>query len=179
MSSSELLRKKAMAFLALLEHKTDTDTAKQEIFKFLSDFAFNYGTLSLVQLFLRFNADTESIESHISYMTNREYIISDYVKNEKTVLDVGCGFGFLGVILAKDKKCRYIGIDKNADKIKVGLHFKEAFNLGENFSLKQIDIINDEISFLSNSFDYITFVWSFHDFSNEEKELIIKKILKR
>ena len=73
-------------------------------------------------------------------------LIETYLKNEKDIqssLDVGCGYGFLSVVLAKELKITGVGVDvnlralelakKNAKLNQVSVSFKES-NIYENVS---------------------------------------------
>ena len=73
-------------------------------------------------------------------------LIETYLKNKKDIqsfLDVGCGYGFLSVVLAKELKITGVGVDvnlralelakKNAKLNQVSVSFKES-NIYENVS---------------------------------------------
>ena len=73
-------------------------------------------------------------------------LIETYLKNKKNIqsfLDVGCGYGFLSIVLAKELKIAGVGVDvnlralelakKNAKLNQVSVSFKES-NIYENVS---------------------------------------------
>ena len=79
-------------------------------------------------------------------------LLETYLKNKKDIhsfLDVGCGYGFIGIVLAKELKISGMGIDvnlralnlaiKNAKVNQVSVSFKES-NIYENVE-GQFDLI--------------------------------------
>lgn len=171
MGEANFLRKKTLDFINLAKKIFNTD---EELYKFLSDFGFLYGSLAIISGMLRFGGNIDDFKSHIIYLSEREAIVSKYIKEKTTVLDIGCGYGYLGVILVNKKKCTYIGVDIDEQRINVGLKFKELYKLGDRFKLVSIRS-SKKLPFPDGYFDYVTYVWAFHDIDRKSWEVLLRE----
>lgn len=72
--------------------------------------------------------------------------ISKYVKNNCSILDIGCASGFLYDLL-KNKNIKYSGIDYNK-------HFVD-YNKKRGLDVKQCDVSKEKLPFEDNSFDIV------------------------
>jgi len=90
--------------------------------------------------------------SHITLNTvMRLKLIEGWIENNSSVLDVGCGEGFIMAYLAKEKKCKVKGIDiskKAVDKVR-----KMGFEaVVRDIDLEGLGLKDDEF------YDYILFI---------------------
>ncbi|MGB9591604.1 MAG: class I SAM-dependent methyltransferase [Candidatus Kryptoniota bacterium] len=84
------------------------------------------------------------------YKNQREDVAAIVATSAVTVLDVGCGYGFLGSLLKSRRNDRtVVGIEKNHDAAE---HARQILN-----DVFNIDIETDELSELNFQYDYIIF----------------------
>lgn len=98
----------------------------------------------------------ENIVIDIEDTNNTHSIIAKYIKPESTVLDVGCGAGYIGALL-KSKNCKLYGIDRDEKaleiaKNKVGYHKVYHFSVTDMKSEKYKSFFKEKIKY-----DYILF----------------------
>lgn len=99
----------------------------------------------------------------------REYwkrfkIIAAFIKNNSSVIELGCGFGDFYVYALKDKKISYLGVDLSPAFVKYGLK-------------KGIKIIEQDVNnFSFQESDYYVMISSLYHFY-PRPEIIIKKML--
>ena len=98
----------------------------------------------------------EKIEIDINDKNNTHSIIAKYIKDGSTVLDVGCGAGYIGNLL-KGKKCNVYGIDLDEKSLEVAMKYG-AYKDAKCFSATKIDDKQIEILFNKKiKFDYVIF----------------------
>lgn len=85
--------------------------------------------------------------------------IEDYLKDKKydTLLDIGCGTGYLIDMLSKEHNATFTGLDLSPEMIKQA----EAKNI---LNAKFIEGRSDKLPFEDNSFDIVTCSQSFHHY---------------
>ena len=87
--------------------------------------------LNLEWLFDRFaqeaSFDYYALDTH-PFRTNNQAFILDFIKTDSTVLDLGCGLGFVSFYIAEKAK-RVVGIDKNETDIAQARHLFKRDNL--------------------------------------------------
>lgn len=87
--------------------------------------------LNLEWLFDRFaqeaSFDYYALDTH-PFRTNNQAFILDFIKTDSTVLDLGCGLGFVSFYIAEKAK-RVVGIDKNETDIAKARHLFKKDNL--------------------------------------------------
>lgn len=92
-----------------------------------------------------------------------------FIKDEDSVLEIGCGTGRIGRHLINEK---YVGLETNQDYSNL---FIEKIDKKYKDNIKNIDFLDFESDKL---FNVILFPWSvFWDFSSEEQKEAIKKSL--
>lgn len=74
-------------------------------------------------------------------------IISSWIRDGSTVLDLGCGKGDLLDFLRKHKKVRGVGIEQDEEKV--------AFAISRGLTVLQGDLSKEVIDYPDNRFDYI------------------------
>lgn len=97
----------------------------------------------------------KNIKIDINDPNNTHSIIAKTIKNGSVCLDIGCGAGYIGEILKKNRKCTIYGIDIDKEAIKVATE-KKIYKKIYNFSI--MDYSSQKFqNFLKNSpmFDYI------------------------
>lgn len=92
--------------------------------------------------------------------------IADYLKDEsyETLLDIGCGTGYLIDMLSKSHKAAYTGLDLS-DKMLEMANAKQIQNAAF------VEGRSDALPFEDNSFDVITCSQSFHHYPDTDKAL--------
>lgn len=92
--------------------------------------------------------------------------ISDILKGRQfdSLLDVGCGTGFLIDMLAKDHKAEFVGLDLSPEMVKQA-------NCKNIASAKFVEGRSDAIPFEDNSFDVVTCSQSFHHYPDTDKAM--------
>jgi len=97
----------------------------------------------------RFNKDDKARIGEYPYMLS--LLEQTQIKN-KSVLDVGCGFGFYTLLLERMGVTHIEGVDFSPEMIKLALDYKEKNKSMANFSVA----LAEALPFPSNSFDVIT-----------------------
>lgn len=98
----------------------------------------------------------ENIVIDINDTNNTHSIIASKIKEGSTVLDIGCGAGYIGVLL-KDKKCKVYGIDVDSKALETAKS-KECYKKVFNFSITEKENENYKKFFKEKiEFDYIIF----------------------
>lgn len=82
----------------------------------------------------------------------------------KTLLDVGCGTGFLFEQLQKAKPAEYYGLDLSPEMLKAA---RSKFGSAVSFTAGS----SDELPFSDNFFDVVTCIQSFHHYPYPEKAM--------
>jgi len=98
----------------------------------------------------------ENIVIDINDTNNTHSIIASKIKEKSTVLDIGCGSGYIGVLL-KDKKCKVYGIDVDSKALEIAKS-KDCYKNVFNFSITEKENENYKKFFKEKiEFDYIIF----------------------
>ena len=175
MSNTDNLRRMVVDYIKLTANVLNID--ENEIYKFLNDYAFLYGALALLASSIRFNATPDELESLINHLIMRIIAVSNFINERANVLDIGCGFGYLGKIIVVEKKGTYVGLDNDPKKIEIANALGKTFGLGEKYKIIQVSEETPiELPFKENSFDVVTFIWSIHDIKREIQEEYLKEI---
>lgn len=116
--------------------------------------------------FFNTKASVYDLEELEMYSENSCKVIFDFVKNKnyKSLLDIGCGTGYLIQILTKEKKADYVGLDLSVEMV------KEA----KKKNIKKAEFIEgsaDNLPFSKKSFDIVTCSESFHHYPDENKAM--------
>lgn len=92
--------------------------------------------------------------------------IFDHLKGKafESLLDIGCGTGFLIDMLAKEHPAKYVGLDLSPEMV------KQASDK-EIPSATFVEGRSDELPFEDNSFDVVTCSQSFHHYPDTDKAL--------
>ena len=92
--------------------------------------------------------------------------VADYMKDKKfkSLLDVGCGTGYLIDMLYKQHKANYCGLDLSPEMI-----LAADKKLGEKAKLTEGSA--DNLPYPDNSFDVVTCIQSFHHYPYPEKAM--------
>lgn len=123
-----------------------------------------------------FNRQAAEYDNNTSYYYSGPAKISckdavEYLSNYEfdTLLDVGCGTGFLIDQLAKIKSTTYYGVDISENMLSVAI----SKNIkGTNF----VEGVADCLPFRSNTFDVVTCIQSFHHYPDSDKAM--KEVLR-
>jgi len=106
---------------------------------------------------------------------NNDIIESISLINSKSILDIGCGEGFVTIEVAKKIKAKIVGIDKEKDAIK----FAISNNKLENMEYSTGDIFKLDY-FKDNSFDLVMSLEVLEHLENYEKAIeIMSKLSKK
>ena len=106
---------------------------------------------------------------------NNDIIESISLINPKSILDIGCGEGFVTIEVANKTKAKIVGIDKEKDAIK----FAISNNKLENMEYSTGDIFKLDY-FKDNSFDLVMSLEVLEHLENYEKAIeIMSKLSKK
>ena len=95
-------------------------------------------------------------------------VISEWVKQDSRILDLGCGDGALLKLLSKERNGSGYGVDTSIDKIKK--------SLDNNINVINADINNKLDYFSDDSFDYVILAQSLQVVNNPVD--LIKEMLR-
>lgn len=92
--------------------------------------------------------------------------ISDYLKDKKynSLLDIGCGTGYLIDMLSRNHKAKYTGLDLSPKMI-------DECNKKKIKNAVFVEGRSDELPFDDNTFDIVTCSQSFHHYPETDKPL--------
>ncbi len=110
----------------------------------------------------------------------RKQIVSDFVKPEMKILDIGCGTGLFIEDAAKSG-AEATGIDISAGMLKVAQKRIEKSGVQDKISVYNAGVVEIDTLFTENSFDLIVSTLVFSELYSEEIALVlyqIKKLLK-
>ena len=100
--------------------------------------------------------------------------IREYLNDKKfdSLLDIGCGTGYLIDMLSKEHDCRFVGLDLSPEMVKQA----------QNKNIKNAEFIegrSDELPFENNTFDIVTCSQSFHHYPETDEPMQeAKRVLK-
>lgn len=104
------------------------------------------------------------------------------LKKSEKILDFGCGRGEIVFYAHLFYGCESTGIDYSADAIKICNEVKRKLNLQNNSFVKFLQIYNDQLPFVDESFDVIFFLDVWEHIYPEQMDKLLKefyRILKK
>ncbi len=100
-------------------------------------------------------------------------VITGFIPEDSSVLDIACGTGQLSFALRSQKQCRVVGIDLSLRM----LQFAEKANRYDDVKFVHQDA-TDLVGFEDHTFDYAIVLLLMHELSNEKRVRVLSEALR-
>jgi len=149
----------------------DSGLEESKVDRFLDKYAYEFGSLKLLENLNAIGFRLRPAENAIEYMSSRKRALDEVGKMLKgggRVLSIGCGYGLLEVNLAT-MGYHVHGVDIDAGSLRVARSLAEDSGVAGRCKFRKVKV--QRLPFKSESFDVVIYSHSLHHVGNKGRSL--------
>jgi len=149
----------------------DKGLSGSDVQHFLDRYAFEYGSLKLLENLNAISFRLRAAENTMEYMGSRKRALDEIgkiLKGSDRILSIGCGYGLLEVNLAT-RGYRVHGVDIDANSLRVARRLAEDSGVAGRCKFRKVEA--QRLPFKRESFDVVIYSHSLHHVGNKGRSL--------
>jgi 2-polyprenyl-3-methyl-5-hydroxy-6-metoxy-1,4-benzoquinol methylase len=164
-----------LVFQALRKELEEQGYDSHKLEALMKNYSWFLSEFSLLRALLRSKLPIDEYRHSLNFLVKRHEVLAKEIKSRSTVLDIGCGLGFLTCLLAK-KNCRAYGIDTEEDNLRVARRLSKMLDIERLCTFQKAE--SSTLSFNESKFDYVVLSWTLHDIKQEDREPLLSECIR-